>query len=133
MYLKYCIFAALFVLVIARRQSFTAAGTLQCKGKPAANQEVVLKFTDPLLKAETVAKVKTGANGSFKIAGEKNDKITHRAYVWVEHKCDPKNRPNCNVMAYFPIPYRQSGKTFNVGKKELSKAVYYNSCDDIDA
>ncbi|ETN69435.1 Transthyretin-like family protein, partial [Necator americanus] len=148
--LTFATFIALTASSFARKQTFTVTGNLECNGKPAADQQIELKFTDPLMKGEVAANVKTASDGSFKISGSKKARASQKAYVWIEHKCDPKRRDmmlgiplphhqlqyggrgGCDVMSYLPIPSSYDGKVYSIGKKELSKEVYYNSCDDVD-
>ncbi|KAK6735315.1 hypothetical protein RB195_018485 [Necator americanus] len=132
MLLTFATFIALTASSFARKQTFTVTGNLECNGKPAAHQQIELKFTDPLMKGEVAANVKTASDGSFKISGSKKARASQKAYVWIEHKCDPKRRGGCDVMSYLPIPSSYDGKVYSIGKKELSKELYYNSCDDVD-
>ncbi|KAL6734481.1 hypothetical protein Aduo_005020 [Ancylostoma duodenale] len=132
MLFTFVLLIAVSALAVARQQTFTATGTLQCNNKPAAGQTVELKFTDPLLKGKVDASVKTGKDGSFKISGSKRARASQKAYLWIAHKCDSKKRNGCEVMTYIPIPASYDGKVYPAGKQELSKNVYYNSCDDKD-
>ncbi|EYC13927.1 hypothetical protein Y032_0042g606 [Ancylostoma ceylanicum] len=132
MLFTFVLLIAITSLTVARQQTFTATGTLQCNNKPAAGQTVQLKFTDPLLKGKVDATVKTAADGSFKISGTKRARASQKAYLWIEHNCDAKQRKSCQVMTYIPIPANYDNKVYPAGKQELSKNAYYNSCDDMD-
>ncbi|EYC13929.1 hypothetical protein Y032_0042g606 [Ancylostoma ceylanicum] len=92
MLFTFVLLIAITSLTVARQQTFTATGTLQCNNKPAAGQTVQLKFTDPLLKGKVDATVKTAADGSFKISGTKRARASQKAYLWIEHNCDAKQR-----------------------------------------
>ncbi|KHJ95019.1 Transthyretin-like family protein [Oesophagostomum dentatum] len=112
--------------------SILFAGTLQCQGKPAADQKVQMMIKDKLMKAKVASTVSTDKTGQFKIQGNGDSERKKSAYLWIEHKCDPKERAGCTLTTYIPISKKHEGKEFRAGTRELSKNAHYNSCDDAD-
>ncbi|XGW07985.1 hypothetical protein V3C99_010814 [Haemonchus contortus] len=121
----------LFDIASSRHAKYTLSGILKCKGKPVASQEVALKFTHPLYNSKTATTVTTHSDGSFNITSATKGHWKD-AYGWVEHNCDEKNRLNCDIMSEIVIPKKFMGRIYGIGDFELSKHVYYNSCDDED-
>ncbi|KJH40562.1 Transthyretin-like family protein [Dictyocaulus viviparus] len=132
MILTCVVFSILVATVIPKQQAYTVTGVLQCNGNPATNQLIEMKFTDPLLKGKVTASTSADNKGAFKINGSQKARAGQTAYLWVEHNCDSKNRNNCHVMTFISIPKKYVGKQYNIGMYELSKHVYYNTCDDED-
>ncbi|KHJ95020.1 Transthyretin-like family protein [Oesophagostomum dentatum] len=87
-----CFIVVLISCAAAYKQTFIATGTLQCRGKPAAGQQVQMKITDRLMKGKVASTVSAGNKGQFKIKGSEDSKERKSAYLWIEHQCDPKNR-----------------------------------------
>ncbi|KJH47306.1 hypothetical protein DICVIV_06607 [Dictyocaulus viviparus] len=85
-----------------------------------------------VLKGKVTASTSADNKGAFKINGSQKARAGQTAYLWVEHNCDSKNRNNCLVMTFISIPKKYVGKQYNIGMYELSKHVYYNTCDDED-
>ncbi|KAK6027912.1 hypothetical protein OSTOST_06050, partial [Ostertagia ostertagi] len=83
-------------------------------------------------KGRTAAKARTRANGAFRISARTQARSWQKAYAWVEHDCDKKNRRRCDIMSYIPIPSKFKDEIYKLNIFELSEHVYYNSCDDTD-
>ncbi|WKX96828.1 hypothetical protein Q1695_012906 [Nippostrongylus brasiliensis] len=120
-------------VILAKMATYEIEGTLLCDDKPGANYVVELKFTDLLLASESAAKIASSNNGSFSIRGESKIEPGKRAFIWVEHNCDPKKRVNCEVMSEIPLNPTMTDTLTDLGHIDISKYNYYNSCDDIDA
>ncbi|KAH7719617.1 TTR-15 protein [Aphelenchoides avenae] len=113
---------------MARKQSIKVTGQVVCNDPI----RVELRERDTLTPDDSLAEVKTDADGKFSVEGSEDELFNIEPYLRVHHKCGVKN-PKCHRTTDVPVPQKQltSGK-HDAGLINLSKLAEKTKevCDD---